>query len=281
MPYRKLKPWGIQKPPLGSISDSNDTINSGLLGRWIMNEMGSGKVYDVSGFSNTGLFTGSPLPSWGTGLFGSAVSFNGSSTEIVCGSSGGFSPTPTAISISAWAKGTAFTNAYNAVAGSQGTGYFLILVKSTGKLAPYVRTGVAIDYDGTGKYTLSTNVWYHLVLTYDSVTGLICYVNANVDGTVAANGNLIAAASNFGIGYNPPTTTRIWTGLIDNVGIWSRALTSNEVQRLFVQPFAGIVYPRTERLMQSPPVAVSTTTGIASQVVFPYVNVKNRMVAYS
>lgn len=137
---------------------------------------------------------------------------------------------PTDITISCWTNATSLPNPYNATAVGRrnGAGLWLILVKSTGKLAMFVQATGAPSYDGTGSHTLLTGTTYFLTLTYDSSAGLIGYVNASSDGTSAASGALVitAGATTDDIGHDPGVG-RFWDGMIDEVRISSVARSAN------------------------------------------------------
>ena len=129
---------------------------------------------------------------------------------------------PTAISITAWAKGASFPSGYNVVFSRNvgGTSYFQLFVKSDGKLAVFSSAGSGNPtYDGTGSHTLSTGTWYHLAATYDSSAGLVGYVNAASDGTAAAAGNLTTSTAGSRIGSDSNTGGREWDGVIDELRV--------------------------------------------------------------
>lgn len=135
---------------------------------------------------------------------------------------------PTALTYTAWVNATSLPNAYNSVVvrnvlNSTFTG---IWVKSNGKLLMGAVANNARTYDGTGSNTLSTGTTYHLALTYDSTAGLVGYVNASSDNTVAANGALSTTAATSEIGHDF-VNTRLWNGMIDHVTIASVARSAN------------------------------------------------------
>lgn len=147
------------------------------------------------------------------------------------------------ITFSVWIKAVNFSKSYNAIV-SRGntTDYSQILVKSTGKLAPYIRTvsGNTVAYDGTGVNTLVVGKWYHLALTYNSVNGLAGYVNGALDGSASANGSLSTTPlptiiGNWSIGLGG----REYAGLIDGVRIYNRALSAREVASLYAEQASG------------------------------------------
>lgn len=97
----------------------------------------------------------------------------------------------------------------------------------------------------TANVSISTDVWTHCVLTYDATT-LAGYIN-NVPITgVAASGNgtsTLTSETSLG-GYPQLSASEFINGNIDEVGIWSRALSSGEVNTLYNNG-AGLQYPFT------------------------------------
>ena len=125
-----------------------------------------------------------------------------------------------AFTFSAWVKATSFPNSYNCVmemdsASNKLSGFF---VKSSGKMYFYTDTvSGAVSYDGTGSHTLSSATWYYLTMAYDSTGGLIGYVNAASDGTVAANGNAAASRIFVDIANDRLSAGLGFNGSIDEV----------------------------------------------------------------
>ncbi len=139
------------------------------------------------------------------------------------------SPAVSAVTLSIWVNATSFPNAYNAPIGVASTSdEWIILVKSTGKLGVFFRATTLLSYDGTGTNTLSTGTWYYLTSTYSSATGLISYVNASVDATVAANGALNTGGTHTcAIGQDLQTAGRFWNGALDEGRVANVARTAD------------------------------------------------------
>lgn len=138
---------------------------------------------------------------------------------------------PVALTYSAWINATTFPHAYSAVinrAASVPSTNSLLDVKSTGKLRCSLATSTGVTaYDGLGSHTLSAGTWYYIGFTYDSSSGLIGYVNAASDHTVAADGNADTLAASTLIGNFPVTFGREWNGKIDEVHISSVARSAD------------------------------------------------------
>lgn len=210
-------------------------LNNGLVGYWPLDKRDSNTstlVTDRAG-SNTGTLNNAPT--FVVGRTGQALNFVSASSQNV-NAGNNSSLNPTAITVSAWIKGTSFPNAYNTIVQrGNGTTYYEIFVKSTGKLAVYLIASAAVNYDGTGTYTLSANKWYHVVFTYSSTAGLVSYVNGLVDKTVGASGTMGSVTSNFFIANDGFTAGRNFNGIIDDVRVYNRALSAGEVKDIYRQ----------------------------------------------
>ncbi len=110
--------------------------------------------------------------------------------------------------------------------------------------------------------TLGTSNWNHVALTYNGTT-VTAYFNGTLLSTVGSTGNGAAGASNhFTLGANLAGTSLL-SGLIDEVGVWSRELTAAEVLSLY-NGGVGFQYPFTVNLSLSAVVSSFTLTGIAT-----------------
>lgn len=113
------------------------------------------------------------------------------------------------------------------------------------KLACYIATGDGLDggaapnFDGSGSTVFATATWYHIVCTYDAANGLIGYVNGSVEATGAINrGAILSSPGLFALGKDILGESiggadRYYDGLIDEVALWERAITSSEVTWLY------------------------------------------------
>jgi hypothetical protein len=191
--------------------NNNNSLQKGLVGWWTFDgkDISGVQTYDRSGNGNCGILTSGPVQT--IGKIGQALQFDGVDDYIDISSN----IAPTAVTLSAWVKANSFPHSYNVVISKipSSSSFHRLLVTSSGKLNLWAAGIGAISYDGTGIYTLATNTWYHLVLTYDSVGGLKGYVNGNVDNSVSANGALNVQSGNTSIGEDLRTTSRHFDGL--------------------------------------------------------------------
>lgn len=236
MPSRRRS---IRKPTFPYVLNAASSQAQGLVGWWPGDPGGGGKLFDLSGYGNHGTLTNFNFTSasgWTSGLDGGpAVRYDGTDDYVDCGNSRVWQ-TP-AFSASLWVNAAAWTPAYTSILSylkPTPTTFYAILVKSTGKLAVYMQTNniSAINYDGTGAFTLATNKWYLVTITYNSVAGLKSYVNGLLDASVAANGAMDTSAEatlTLNFGRDQQTAGRLFTGAEEGQRIYNRALSAGEV----------------------------------------------------
>lgn len=84
-----------------------------------------------------------------------------------------------------------------------------------------------------GNFTMPTGEWVHLVATYDGSTRKI-FANGVERTSGAFTGNIQTGTQRVVIGDNEPTGSRPWNGKIDDVRVYDRALTQNEIGELYL-----------------------------------------------
>ncbi len=217
------------------------TIDSGLVGHWSFDGKDmTQNAKDTSGQGNTGYLVGYTSTTTSAGKLGQAMRFDGSTQYVNVNDN--LSLNPSAITVSSWIKASSFTNAYNTIVHKgDGSNFYEVYVKSNGKLAVYNGNNPTFSqYDGTGTYTLSTNQWYFVTFTYDSVNGLKGYVNGALDGSDVVNGLVGLSSTALSIGRDSWTAGRFFSGSIDDVRIYNRALSSAEVKKLYTASSARL-----------------------------------------
>jgi len=103
-----------------------------------------------------------------------------------------------------------------------------IVQKKSDQITFDMGSGVSDTRNST---TTLTENWVHLVMTYDGTT-LTTYING-ADDSKPKNGAILMNDYNLSIGYSPDSGTRDFSGSIDEVVIWNRALSTNEVGALY------------------------------------------------
>ncbi len=94
-----------------------------------------------------------------------------------------------------------------------------------------------VDINGTNYngefYTFSLNNWYNIIYTYNG-SNFSIYVNGNITTSFSASGNLRGSNNNIYIGeYSGATATTSFNGTIDDVMIFNRSLSAEEIAGLY------------------------------------------------
>jgi hypothetical protein len=227
----------------------------GVVGAWCpsLGPTGS-RLHDMSGRSNWGtLQNASVLTDWQMTDGQYAINFDGTDNNVRIDRNVLENPSQTA---TAWVKAASFPSAYNTVICKDEavTRYWTLLVKSNGKLAYYVYASGNVSADGTGLTTLTAGRWYFLAMSYSEVAGLAGYVNGIRDATAAASGSPTTGSTFANIGSHFQALTggssgRYFNGQIDDIRVYDRVLTLNEIQELYRLGRAG-TYERKRRTLR-------------------------------
>ena len=198
---------------------------TGLVSAYSFNEGTGTVVNDVSGNSNNGTISNATWSA--SGKFGSALSFNGTSSWVVIPDSASLDLT-NGLTMEAWVRPTTLCS-WRAVLMKEQTGglvYGLYANSNTNRPSAHVFIGTETDTRGTAK--LSLNTWTHLAATYDGSV-LRLYVNGAQVSTRTIGGNILTSTSPLRIGGDS-SGSEYFNGLIDEVRIYNRPLTAAEIQ---------------------------------------------------
>ncbi len=207
--------------------------SNGLVGYWKLDE-GSGTVaHDSSGYDNDGTLFGSI--SWVNGKCGKALSFGGGGSYVLIPHSSdlefaGVHP----FTLEAWIKpdnpqGTSGSLAANII--DKFSNYGLVFDHGN----PDAR-GVVIRSGGiwhhSGQVGISAGVWHHYVGVYDP-PHLIAYLDGyEVARREVGYLTLDVNTNNLVFGTNMELTSQ-YNGVIDEIKIYSKALSAQEIQNLY------------------------------------------------
>jgi len=242
------------------------SATSGLIGYWKFDEGNGDTAYDSAG-TNNGIIRG--VPAWTTGIAGEALRFDGAQNNYVALSSQ--LSVNDAMTVEAWvypefdpANAAAYPQQFGDAGrqivrkSSVGDDTFFIGFYSGYYLnhtnpVPYIQT--AFFYEGGGGVGIQISIpglisqgqWYHLAATFKRNDYTRLYVNGvgkmalpTEDKPLRVSSRRLTAGQEADIvGGDPvdtPDTPQTWIGKIDEVKIYNRALTSDEVYN----DFAGI-----------------------------------------
>jgi subtilisin family serine protease len=214
-------------------------------------EEGSGaSVLDASGKSNTGTLQNATRTTGGR--FGSALSFNGTNARVNVPDASSLDLT-NAMTLEAWLRPSALWGWRTALLKEQPGNFVYALYANSNTNRPSGHVNVGTDQNTRGTAQLALNTWTHLAATYDGTT-LRLYVNGTLASSRPVNGAMPNSSGALRIGGNA-VWGEYFSGRIDEVRVYNRALTAGELQTDMTSP---VVPPDT-----SPPSAPSNLSATA------------------
>ncbi len=209
-----------------------------LVGWWRLDD-GTGTVaLDSSGNGNDGQIQGNPA--WVAGILGGALQMDGAGDYINCGN-GPTLDIRDQITLSFWIKTDGFTTDWSAII-SKGDGSWRMSRSATTGNALHMGFGGTTTAGNTymdGAITVTDGEWHHGAGVYDGAEAQI-YVDGVLDVTQAATGQLASATYDVLIGENAQQTGRYLNATLDDVRIYNRALTLEEIEIVMEGEFAPI-----------------------------------------
>ena len=199
---------------------------SGLQGWWPF----TGNANDQSGNGNNGTVYGSTLTTDRNGISNTAYNFDGINDYIGV-TDIDLQDTAT---IAAWvcAVGTVGAIVDKDMDGSSNAGYVMIYNNSTYGLYGHVGwSGNANNNILPTNNFLTLNLWHHCVLTLHNgtakiyVDGVLVYAQTGINSTTQNNDIVLFGKSVWG--------GNLFSGKLDDIGIWNRALTQQEITALY------------------------------------------------
>lgn len=219
-------------------------LTTNLVSYYKFDENTGTSVGDSAG-TNTGTFNGTLGSQWTTGEINSGGNFNGGDNNVNCGTSTSWDLT-TGMSISAWVNCNATQpNAYAKVLTKGNDQSYTLQISHGGDNKGRVRiwNGAGTEFSAGGTTTINDATWHHLVATFDG-TNLIYYQDGSSITTTAAATSIRVSTNEVDIGGRNGLTGESAKAIIDEVGVWSRALSATEVTSLY-NAGAGLQYPFT------------------------------------
>jgi len=218
-------------PPVGDFTrdlvvnfeDVKVLTNDWLVDEFVLDGLVSRYKFDGDAGDSAGSNHGTEVgdPCYAPGMHGQAISLDGSGDYVDCGNDSSFDINDS-ITLSAWIKGT-FNNNWDGIITK---GYDWQLTKGMGDEAVFFCLG-------PGSIIGSTNInddqWHHVVGVCDG-SRLSLYVDGKLDGFTQTSGSLRVSGSNVYIGGGVSTS---FNGLIDDVRIYNRALSVEEIRTLY------------------------------------------------
>lgn len=200
---------------------------NGLVGWWPFN----GNANDESGNGNNGIPYGATLTSDRYGIINKAYSFDGVNDSISINNSNSLSGISDSITMCAWININNWTNGWaSAISKSKGTlNQYRLVFQNTNNIDASFE-GKA----GGATYSVTLNNWFYVVVSIKSNT-FKYYVNGSLITTTTGNANVGTSSSttNLSFGCDPYFFTEFLNGSLDDIAIYNRVLTPQEITILY------------------------------------------------
>jgi hypothetical protein len=216
---------------------------AGLVSLW----RGENNALDSADSNNGTLRNGT---GFSLGEVGTAFNFDGMSNYVEVASSANLKVSGP-FTIEGWINYHGTPNVYSGDSivakgvDAETAGDWAITVSENSKLRPHVNAGGGWHYFDCNT-VLNPDTWYHIAMVYDGVH-LQGYVNGVPDGSVDANGAVQTTDNALRIGaYAPVNGTAskaYFRGQIDELSLYSRALSNSEIAALYSAGSAGKCAP--------------------------------------
>ncbi len=242
---------------------------NGLVGWWPFN----GNAIDESVNTNDGTVNGATLTTDRFGNANSAYSFDGTSNFIEIPDSPPLRLNNTDFTISFWVDVNTFGNGSNATAflfkrGSGSNNGWIIDANSGDSYSLEYQVSSGTNPNVSSNTIISTNVWHNLIVRYSLATQNIAfYYDGVLDGSPSSilptPNSSCSSVLRFGYDTYPPNPYWL-NGNLDDIGIWNRALTQQEITDLYnACSVTSIVSQPTNQTLASGSNAVFTVSATA------------------
>ncbi|AKG91304.1 WD40-like repeat protein [Geoglobus ahangari] len=186
-------------------------------------------VVDVSGYRNNGTINGAVYVE---GRYGKALKFDGINDYVDLGNKPEFQITNN-ITIAAWVKhNTGSPGSWEDIIMKGNTAYGLQFYQTEGYFTFHLTAAGGGWKNLPSTVKPQAGVWYHVVGTYDGKTQRI-YINGVLNNEVNDTFTINTNSYPLTIGYKVALDNSYLNGVVDDVRIYNRALTPEEVKMLY------------------------------------------------
>ncbi len=219
------------------------TIPTGLVSWWTGNETVKDRIGSNNGKLKNGVL-------YAKGKVKQAFSFDGVNDFVIIGNRPSLALT-NGLTIEGWVKplrlgeGSWASILTKWGQSSETDSYLLAMHKSNGIMQLVGGIGVLNSSDSGFKGgELERNKWSHVAMTYDAGTGQnVLYVNGANVASRTRIGGINTSNLRVLIGKEDSPMPRFFPGVIDELSIYNRALTEQEVQSIYAAGSAGKCKP--------------------------------------
>ena len=182
---------------------------------------------DYSGYGNNGAVNGATWNAIGGYDGGGAYNFSGTGYMTVPDSQSLW--VKDAITIEAWIYPTDLSG-YRVIAGKWSPKSYMFECQAGGIVAVSMTSDGTTDNGLLSTHTITTNTWHHVAGTYDSATGrMVVYIDGVPDTNKTTSGSIYQGNAPVWIGENSGAAGQQFRGRIDDLRIYNRSLSADEV----------------------------------------------------
>ena len=207
----------------GTVTTSTAST-SGLVAYWKFDEGSGAIVYDSSGNDNQGTIHGA---TWTTGKFGNALSFDGKNDWVKVDSSK-LLDTRAEITLEAWVNPKEEGAVHPILEYNDGAHAGVHVWQYSAWSNLFVNFAHTSGWGIIEARGVMTTGWQHITAVYDGTDGKL-YRNGELVATKKIGALLLRTSFDLYIGRRP-TDPRHFNGLIDEVRIYNRALSKEEIR---------------------------------------------------
>lgn len=219
---------------LNSYTFKHEAFPENLTAYYSMDDVTADSLIDMTLNKNNGALMNAPAVV--SGLSGNALSFDGVDDFVQFAASPSFDLSSGLVTVSVWTKlkylPTEMTMAYGPLFDSQGDNYVIYADKGNKELRFKAATNAGAARPGIPQADLITGQWINVVGVYDGINAKI-YLNGVMKGILPLTGNILPGQVAM-LGKSGTTgSISYFNGEIDNVAIFDRALSQDEITNLY------------------------------------------------
>jgi hypothetical protein len=231
----QLKEWERSRPALATgTADATSAADPGLVGWWTLDEGTGAKAADSSSNHFSGTLRGNPV--WTSGKRRGALSFDGQKDYVEIPKNPKFY-LPGPFTVAAWVNvGTLPRSEWGMYlfadySSDGGRSTFALRIMGTGAAQFFWQTEDAEPAVAASSGRLVPGTWAHVAGVWDGTTRML-YVNGVLDGTTKSPQPRPDIGGHVSIGRPGAYNGLYFSGRLDDVRIYSRALSSPEIRTL-------------------------------------------------
>ena len=226
------------------ISVGSSDRDTGLIGHWTFDEANGNYVFDASNMNNYATVDSGAILVFDASIFGGALKIDGSKKNATIRNSAELLNGLSAFSLSLWVKSNGtntdrgFINGRTPNDKDEFFGFRYDKDGRSGGQRNVIKAGITTT-DGTHSLESSSNAqtteWQHLAFTWHSGQNMKLYINGALDTPSSIQPAISGTLSNVDklvIGRGSKDRNRGWDGLIDDVRLYNRTLSADEIMQL-------------------------------------------------